>query len=62
MMNVSKSSVKSAKLDPFGRERLSALTEELSRLAAEQAALDAEAERLIITAPRTAPSLIRCPI
>ncbi|MBI3446413.1 MAG: peptidase M50 [Magnetospirillum sp.] len=44
--------LEAVKLDPFGRERLSALTEEVSRLAAEQAALDAEAERLNITAPQ----------
>jgi putative peptide zinc metalloprotease protein len=43
--------LEAVKLDPFGRERLSALTEELSRLSSEKAALDAEAERLTITAP-----------
>ena len=43
--------LEAVKLDPFGRERLSALTEELSRLGSEKAALDAEAERLTITAP-----------
>ena len=43
--------LEAVKLDPFGRERLSALTEELSRLGSEQAALDAEAERLTVTAP-----------
>jgi putative peptide zinc metalloprotease protein len=43
--------LEAVKLDPFGRERLSALTEELSRLRSEKAALDAEAERLTITAP-----------
>ncbi|CDK99848.1 Peptidase, M50 family protein [Magnetospirillum gryphiswaldense MSR-1 v2] len=43
--------LEAVKLDPFGRERLSALTEELSRLRSEKAALDAEAERLTVTAP-----------
>jgi putative peptide zinc metalloprotease protein len=43
--------LEAVRLDPFGRERLSALTEELSRLGSEKAALDAEAERLTITAP-----------
>ena len=43
--------LEAVKLDPFGRERLSVLTEELSRLGSEKAALDAEAERLTITAP-----------
>ena len=43
--------LEAVKLDTFGRERLSALTEELSRLGSEKAALDAEAERLTIAAP-----------
>ena len=43
--------LEAVKLDPFGRERLSALTEELSRLGSEKAALDAEAERLTVIAP-----------
>jgi putative peptide zinc metalloprotease protein len=43
--------LQAVKLDPFGRERLSALTEELLRLGSEKAALDAEAERLTVTAP-----------
>ncbi|WP_085371774.1 site-2 protease family protein [Magnetospirillum sp. ME-1] len=43
--------LEAVKLDPFGRERMSALTEELSRLGSEKAALDAEAERLTITSP-----------
>ncbi|CUW41631.1 Peptidase, M50 family protein [Magnetospirillum sp. XM-1] len=43
--------LEAVRLDPFGRERLSALTEELSRLGSEKAALDAEAERLTISAP-----------
>ncbi|RAU20116.1 peptidase M50 [Paramagnetospirillum kuznetsovii] len=43
--------LEAVRLDPFGRERLSALTEEVSRLQAEQAALEAEAERLILVAP-----------
>jgi len=43
--------LEAVKLDPFGRERLSALTEEVSRLDAEKAALDAEAERLTVSAP-----------
>ena len=45
--------LEAVKLDPFGRERLSALTEELSRLGSEKAALDAEAERLTIAAPHS---------
>jgi putative peptide zinc metalloprotease protein len=43
--------LEAVRLDPFGRERLSALTEELSRLEAENAALEAEASRLVLTAP-----------
>jgi putative peptide zinc metalloprotease protein len=43
--------LEAVKLDPFGRERLLALTEELSRLGSEKSALDAEAERLTIIAP-----------
>ncbi len=43
--------LEAVKLDPFGRERMSALTEELSRLKSEKAALNAEAERLTVTAP-----------
>ncbi|MBF0393788.1 MAG: HlyD family efflux transporter periplasmic adaptor subunit [Alphaproteobacteria bacterium] len=39
------------RLDTFGRERLSALTEEVSRLQAEAAGLDAETRRLTVTAP-----------
>ena len=50
-LEVKSAELEAVKLDPFGRERLSALTEELSRLGSEKAALDAEAERLTITAP-----------
>jgi putative peptide zinc metalloprotease protein len=42
--------LEAVKLDPFGRERLSALTEEVSRLGAEAAGLDAETQRLTVTA------------
>ncbi|ABK42943.1 peptidase M50 [Magnetococcus marinus MC-1] len=45
--------VEAVKLDLFGRERLSALTEELARLDSEKAGLDAEAERLTVTAPHS---------
>jgi putative peptide zinc metalloprotease protein len=44
--------LEAVRLDPMGRERLSALAEELSRLEAEQTAAQAEAERLILTAPQ----------
>jgi putative peptide zinc metalloprotease protein len=46
-----KAEVEAVELDSFGRERLSALTEEHSRLSAEAAALNAESLRLTITAP-----------
>lgn len=43
--------LEAVKLDPFGRERLSSLTEELSCLGSEKAALDGESQRLTVTAP-----------
>ncbi len=46
-----KAEVEYAQLDPFTRGRLPTLVEEISRLSAERAALDAEARRLTVTAP-----------
>ena len=46
-----KAEVEYAQLDPYTRDRLSMLVEEIARLSSERAALEAEAKRLTVTAP-----------